>query len=261
MKVLFWNLYKKENSKYVIALLTSEEIDVAIFAEYEGLLLDKISSALNGYYIQYGLGGNDKIVAIIKGNIDVNVKREQSRYTLYTARIEQQIVHIGGVHLQANPHASSTDRAITLHDLTCDIRSLEKETASDNTIVIGDFNANPFSLEMISKKGMNAVVFKGLIDLHENVKHEGQQLRRFYNPTLLLLSEEKKQYGSYYYGSGSETLYWNMYDQVVMRKQLANAIVDMKYCKSAGNYQLVTKYGLPKKSISDHLPLCVEVKI
>lgn len=207
------------------------------------------------------MGGNDKIVAIVKGNIDASVKREQSRYTLYTARIEQQIINICGVHLRANPYASCIDRTITLRELTYDVRSLEKETASDNTIIIGDFNANPFSLEMISKKGLNAVVFKDLIDSHETIKEDGQQLRRFYNPTLRMFSEERKQYGSYYYGSGSETLYWNMYDQVVLRKQLANALIDMKYCKSAGNYQLITQYGLPKKSISDHLPLCVEVRL
>lgn len=76
---------------------------------------------------------------------------------------------------------------------------------------------------------------------------------------LHYISEEKMNYGSYYYNdSSSKSLYWNCYDQVIVRRSLANLIQDVIYCKKI-NEQYLMNEVMPNKSISDHLPLIVEI--
>lgn len=259
MKLLFWNLYNKEISKHVTTLISERKIDVAIFAEYHSLSIENVNRILENYTFQHSLGGNDKILALYKNDIDFSINREQSRYSLYSAKREGKTIVIAGVHLPANPYATEGDRTSILKELADDVKDLEKETGIDNTIIIGDFNANPFSKEIISKNGLNAVLFKDLINTQEYVIHNNKRLQRFYIPTLLMLSEEIKQYGSYYYSSGSESLYWNAFDQVAVRFKLVDSISHIEYCKYVGGESLITKIGLPNKKISDHLPLYVEV--
>lgn len=148
-----------------------------------------------------------------------------------------------------------------MHELVNDIDEIEKEDASLNTLIIGDFNTSPFAPEMVNKKALNAVLFKELIEKQEIVTYDRRQYRRFYNPMLLFLSERDKVYGSHYYSSGIDTINWYAYDQFCVRKTLVDKVKTFNYCKSAGNICLVTKNNLPNKKYSDHLPLLVEVEI
>lgn len=58
------------------------------------------------------------------------------------------------------------------------------------TIVIGDFNCNPFDEEIIQKDSFNAVLLKSLIVQQETIKYRDRVWRRFYNPIMHFLSED-----------------------------------------------------------------------
>ena len=65
-------------------------------------------------------------------------------------------------------------------------------------------------------------------------------------------------YGSFYYDQNSMTPYWYCLDQVLVRKGLANNIERVEYLKKIETEDLL-KNGIPNKSISDHLPLLVNL--
>ena len=66
-------------------------------------------------------------------------------------------------------------------------------------------------------------------------------------------------YGSFYYSSGMQSLYWYCYDQVIVRKSLMDKVIAIKYCKSIGKKSLI-KDIKPDEDISDHLPLIVTIE-
>lgn len=68
------------------------------------------------------------------------------------------------------------------------------------------------------------------------------------------LTEKDESYGSYYYAGNAESLYWYCYDQLLVRKALANDIQNVYFCKRAGNTNLI-KNLRPNSAISDHLPI------
>ena len=100
MKLLFWNLNRNKNEKYIVDLLQENKIDIAILAEYSAINLEELHQLLGNNYICYdGNGACDKITLWAKNNIIVSVRREQNRYTIYSICINQQEYIIVGLHL------------------------------------------------------------------------------------------------------------------------------------------------------------------
>lgn len=256
MKILFWNLAKHNLSKYIKEILAEQDIDVAIFAEHSGvdfrMLCEKV---LNGKYVFIeGYGNCEKIRLIAKSSIKVSVCREDIRYSISSVSILDQKYIVAGVHLPAKPYASQSDREIHIQAMVSAIQDVERETKHSRTIVIGDFNCSPFDVEMISKNQMNTVLFKSLINKAENIKCNHRQYKRFYNPIIEYLTEKDESYGSYYYAGNAESLYWYCYDQLLVRRALANDVQAVCFCKKAGSTNLI-KNLQPNSEISDHLPI------
>lgn len=255
MKLLFWNLNNKDNAKLINEIVQEYDVDIALFAEYKMTDINRVIEKTDYQYVQFdGYGGCDKITLICKSSIEIKVKQEQDRYTIYTCRINDDIYNIVGIHLQANPYADSNYRKNEIRSIIYDIDLLEKRTKNTKTIVIGDFNCNPFDEEIIQKDAFNAVLFKQLIEDQEQIEFNSKKYRRFYNPAIHFISEDTKTYGSYYFSSGSCPLYWNSYDQLLVRKSLVDCIKDMVFIKQIKSTNLIN-HRIINDSISDHLPL------
>ena len=260
VKLLFWNLKRNSNEKWVAEVIKENDIDVAIFAEYQGTSFFKVEELLSKNYKWHdGNDGCEKVTIIVKKSVDVSIRREQNRYTIYYVSIDSDHFIIAGVHLPAPPTASASDRKDVIRDLVRDIGEQERERKNHNTIVIGDFNCNPFDEEIVEKSAMNAVLFKKLIDSQEYVRHQEKLYRRFYNPTLHYLSETTKTYGSIYNSSGNAQIYWNSFDQIMVRKELTTALKEVLYLTSINGKNLIKRIK-PDDSISDHLPLLATIE-
>ena len=260
IKLLFWNLKRNSIEKYIIDIIIENNIDVCIFAEYSGIKFDNVLLELkNNYGLFDGNGGCDKITMIARKCYTVDVRREQNRYTIYSVFSDNENYIIAGIHLQDNSHSDSETRKNTIRDIVADIKEQELSLKNDNTVIIGDFNASPFDDELVQKDSFNAVLFKDLIMKTEFVTFNSKKYRRFYNPMLNYISEDDSLYGSFYYSSGIKTLYWYFYDQVIVRKALANRIHNISIIKAIKNKRLVNEI-MPNKEISDHLPLIVELE-
>ena len=260
VKVLFWNLGKNDNRKTVCSLIKENNVDIAIFAEYHKTDIDGVCQDLERQYtVRDGFGGCEKIRMIARIPIVVSVSREDTRYILYTIGYAGNQMIIAGIHLPANPGADQEMRKNVIRQIVYDIHELERKEGCKNTIVIGDFNANPFDQELIQKDCFNAVLFKEVIMRNETITHMGTRYQRFYNPIISYISEDPKSYGSFYHTGGSYPLYWYCLDQVIMRKSLIEAFVNMEYIKNVSGKSLTTNAGI-RRSISDHLPLLAEFK-
>ena len=260
MNILFWNLKRNKNEQIISEIIQEQNIDVAIFAEYLNTDFSSVLKLLKEKYVLHsGYGGCDKIILLSKVNYNITVKRESTRYILYSCSNASQKYILAGIHLPANPTSTSEDRKCVIRDIVQDVSELERTLKCDNTIIIGDFNASPFDSELIQKDSFNAVLYKGLIDKAEYITSNGKRYRRFYNPLVNFISEETQTYGSFYYGNGINSLYWYCYDQAIIRKPLVPQLINVRYIKIIRGRKLI-KEICPDTTISDHLPLVVEMK-
>ncbi len=258
MNMLFWNLKNNDITEYIVECLIENNIDIAVFSEHKGVDFYKIDKTTDYNFVE-SMGGCEKIVMLAKNSIAVEIKQEQSRYALYHITKGSSQYVIAGVHLHDRLNTDTATRIACIGRLVNDISNVERRCKCKNTIIIGDFNANPYDDELLQMNAFNAVLFKDVIRKSETRKVDGITYRRFYNPTIDFISEHTKNYGSFYYSSGSSTPVWHCIDQVLLSKALVDNIVSLSYLRNIGKKTLINKVK-PNEVISDHLPLLVEIK-
>ena len=173
---------------------------------------------------------------------------------------ENKVLTIAGIHLAAMESGESR-RRYQIRNIRQMIEEQERIDKSSNSMVIGDFNANPYDYEIVGHDCFNAVLFKNLICKSEMITWERRKIKRFYNPMLDCISEKEKLYGSYYFHDENRPLYWNCIDQVLVRKALIDYIDNVRIIQKIGEVSLITTHGLINKKYSDHLPLVVDLNI
>lgn len=258
MNILFWNLKQNNIHGLIKQCLLENNISIAVFSEHSGVDFVSLQKEMhpNYKYIE-GMGGCEKVALFVSSSAQVAVKREQSRYALYEVSYCNTNYIIVGIHLQDRRSSDTAVRIETIGRLMNDIKNLEQSTKCKNTIIIGDFNANPYDAELLQMNAFHAVLFKDLIRKSETRTVDGVAYRRLYNPILHFLSEDTKNYGSFYYSIGSGTPIWHCLDQVLVSRPLIDSIVSLRYVRMIGEISLI-KATCPNKDISDHLPLFVQ---
>lgn len=255
--ILFWNLRRNAIEDYIVECIVENDIDIAVFSEYEGIDFSKIETGLGNLYGRIlGVQADKKVSVLAKKTFTIEVLQQQHRYSIYSVNTGMKDYILSAIHLEDRRNYKPADRIETIKSLVGDIEKTEEWLKCNNTIVIGDFNANPYDEELLSKYAFNAVLFKKIIDKSEMTNPNSSKRKRFYNPILHYISEDTEMYGSFYYDNDYVTPYWHCLDQFLVRKSLINNVTDMKYLRKINSRGLLGEI-VPNKEISDHLPLVV----
>jgi len=120
------------------------------------------------------------------------------------------------VHLPSAMHMEQDDRAALAGCTARLIAEVEQSTGHTRTLVIGDFNMNPFEPGMVSSEGFHAVLDRRIATRgHRTV----QERRRpfFYNPMWRFMNDNRAPVcGSHFYQKSKPLChFWNTFDQVV----------------------------------------------
>lgn len=234
MNVLFWNINRKKTDGkekiegYIINCIAENDVDIAIFAEYKdkngrdiNIDCEAIERGLGNMYAWIkGIESDGAVILLARKSIGKVRKIQQdigSRYSLYVIDTALRKYLLAAVHLedkQSDPY--SEERLDTIRRLRNEVTANEECLDIQNTVVIGDFNANPYDKELTSKHALNAVLFKGTIKASEYTNPKSDRIKRFYNPIIHYLSEDTEMYGSFYFADANKywTPYWCVSSQV-----------------------------------------------
>lgn len=258
LKILFWNLNKNAIEDYITDCIVENDIDIAVFSEFNGIDFCKIIGNLGSMYERIlSVQDDRKVTLLSKGTFSVEVKQQQNRYSIYSIRTAVKDYILAAIHLEDRRNYVPAQRIETIKSLVVDIEKTEDALSCTNTLVIGDFNAGPYDEELLSEFAFNATLFRKVLEKKTSLK--SKRIKMFYNPLLHYLSEDTEMYGSFYYEQGHATPFWYCLDQVVVRACLANCINHVEYLKMINTKELL-KNTMPNKNISDHLPLLVNLQ-
>lgn len=261
LKFIFWNTHCNENINTIISeLVTENDISIVILAEYTAEA-DELVGMLSLNDVEM------KEYSSCCERIKILGKIEDVEPRLDTEHMTIQIINntdiLCCVHLNSQIYSGHKEhREILIEQIIKDIRNVENELSTENTIVVGDFNINPYDSSFI-----DARYFHGM-PIYEETRRKsrtiaGKEFFMFYNPMWNLLGDSRQPYGTYYY-SGNDTVntYWNIYDQVIIRPALKGRFVSdsLKIITETSNRFLLDHNGHPDKKISDHLPIIFEIK-
>lgn len=260
MNLLFWNISKRPVARYVVQCATEWDADIVCIAEHENVDSDELCKELGaGYRWINSAGGCDVVRMFAKSTVsDIRVL-EKDRYIVSTLTCGGSRYAFATTHLPDRRNNPKPDKRCRLiRRMVADIRDYEEKEGVVGSIVMGDFNANPFDPELVSLDTLNATLFLEVVKRLPQREEGGEVFPVWYNPVLRALNEESMSYGSFYMPDGVPPIYWHCLDQVVVSSSLAERVSNITYVRTIGGQNLMAE-ARPRKSISDHLPLVVAI--
>jgi exonuclease III len=272
MKIVFWNLGRKNLLKEVNDLLLQEEADIFIFSEYSEILKATPNLQFQNYRypnnFQMVAGKRrQKVIFLIRSGIVSSLVFESASngYRNPTILVESSDGKflIMGVHLQDKRNYDDYSRHMLSNSSVSTIEGLEKEHDTNNSIIIGDFNMNPFENSMVRSTGFHAI---GRKNVASKISRQVEFTERlfFYNPMWKFLTPEHPEpAGTYYFDQSDLAYHWNTFDQAIFRPSLIEYIENISIVQNIyGNSLLDTTQCKPNiSSYSDHLPISVKLSM
>lgn len=269
MKIIFWNIDKNNLDVELDLLVTEHNPDILFLAETE-MSIGGILTSINRSRVDYFYNADpvcDKIKMFSKFR-DKYVKPVKSnlRYTVRRINIPTyNEFNLMCLHFQSKVNWDFADQAAHSTELNLIITDFEKKTKSSATLLIGDFNMNPFDFGMVQTTGLHAVMSKD-VALEKSRVVDGKEYPFFYNPMWSFFGDEGKgETNGTIYNTLSKPInyFWNTFDQVLIRPELIPYIEEEKIeiiTKLNKKVSLLKKSEIIDDSISDHLPISLTIK-
>ena len=264
MNYLFWNIKGEKVNRIIETIIINYECDIIAFAEYKDDMNVLLKSLSEKGYLFYHVPkmGCERIDIITKFTPSkIETYNETSYFTI------KKIPHnsigfqlIAFVHFPSKLYMGVEGSLEHSRELIASIEESETASSFNNTIIVGDFNMNPFEVGMVSATGIHSIPNK-IISSNINRKIKGKTYSMFYNPMWNFFGDNKLIPGTYFYdNSDYVNYYWHIFDQVIIRPTLIKHFCDksIKIISTIEDINLLSN-GRPKKEISDHLPIFFKI--
>jgi hypothetical protein len=259
---LFWNTNRKPLSEAIANIAEQESVDILILAEStieDSFLLKLLNRAGPAFHFPSNLNRRIKVFCRFPGRFLIptfDSDRVSIRRVVLPARQEILLV---AVHFPSKLYWTAHSQAMECPNLSAKIVEQEQVVGHSRTVVVGDFNMNPFEEGVVGAGGLHAVMTRKVAEREQRVVH-GRAYPFFYNPMWGHLGDSPgRPSGSYYYERAEHVNYfWNTFDQVLLRPQLMDRFLSdqLKILDRAGDISLRMADGRPDhKAASDHFPI------
>ena len=272
-KLLFWNINGKGNEFIDELEPVVQDTDILLLAETK-IDDSEIRSHLNMERVEFkSFYDEHEITPKIYANIGHSALEHYSTapskrlcfYILKTKEIGEVI--LSALHFPSKKYYEGNTQLNLANTYANWIRDTEKLRNNNQTLVVGDFNMNPFEEGMIQPHGFNSTLSGEIAKNGPRVFHF-ENYQYFYNPMWNWLGDRehnsgnKKVPGSFFHKSTGDVnqIYWNVFDKVIVRPDLID-IIDystLKIFDPKGTSGEKTSNNF--ENYSDHYPLSFRLK-
>jgi endonuclease/exonuclease/phosphatase family metal-dependent hydrolase len=257
----FWNLAKQSLVKELALAIKEYRVDILVLAESE---LDETEIHRQIPVLSKPETYSEKIKIYTSGDpshiipaFDDPSRRLTIRRIAIPNRAE---ILLAAVHFHDKSNWSDEDQLAEATNLARDIIKMEEHFGHTRTLLVGDLNMNPFDKAVVAAAGLHGVMTKALARKQTRTV-AAREYRFFYNPMWAHLGDRTSAPpGTTFYQKAVQIMYfWNIVDQVLVRPELMDALIDVRILNRIDETPLVDKAGRP--SLSDHLPLLFRLQI
>lgn len=264
---LFWNVHRRVSAEAIAKLAWQHEVDVLILAECS-LHPATLLLALNVERTEFDYApspGCDKIQIFTRFPPDFLLPLEETpRLTIRRLALPGlSEILLAAVHLLDKGSVSEESQKFELSRLSRLIRQVEAREGNDRTVLLGDFNVNPFESGMVATDGLHAVMTRR-IAASEARTVQSESFPFFYNPMWGFFGDHSTgPPGTYHYRAAESVCYfWNIFDQVLLRPSLLGMFKNENLQILTGDLEvplLSKRKGTPR--LSDHLPILFKLSL
>ncbi len=271
LRFLFWNLNQNAEAMPLVSrIAVSHGVDIVILSELPVSVDEAVRQLNDGTGARFRHAAPSNLRVNIFGTFDAGSIRpihDEDKLAIREITLPgNNPILIAAVHLSSKLHFRDQDQAALGFEVATEIERREGEAGHERTLVVGDFNMNPFEAGLVSSPGgFNATMTRGVAGRRKR-KVQGEDRRFFYNPMWNHFGDQGRNPPGTYYrqGSAPTEYFWNMFDQVLVRPSLMAAFPEdeLKILTAVEGHSLVGKRGRPNPAAgSDHLPLLFALSI
>ena len=273
LNILYWNTCKKPLTDEVYELVNIHKINFIVLLENtaNNTFLLNLLKNIDSEFRQFDtrIFNRPKIFSSLPFE---NIKEitGHGRYGIFEINAKGYekalltITHFPSKMNWGNPN----DHFSLCVELRTDIDKAEVTADTRNTIILGDFNMNPFEEGLINSSGLHNINNKE-IALTKQRNFQGRSYDYFYNPMWSFLGDSSKGtvQGTHFFNTYKPlNHFWNIYDQVMIRPELIPFFDETKLdiisnLKTKSLLKKIGGYTRVDKNISDHLPIKFQVKL
>lgn len=267
LTILFWNAGRADKRHVVCALAEETGAQIIITVEHRvqaGLVLADLKSKVARGFVDAGASGNGRAQVFCKdkalGAAEIhNGDRVTVRKVVYGRRpFLLSVVH--GLDVRNNDEHVRSEAAMAIAEDVRFARS-RNEPQTRGSIIIGDFNMNPFDRPMNSFGGFNAMMTRSCASRGPRVRGEASR-DLYYNPMWQLFGREPPNASGTIYDTSNVGPYgWSMFDQALINSELLEQFVGVEILTRCESLQISTQLGRPRTaSLSDHFPIVLRIR-
>lgn len=264
-RIMFWNVHRNPNIDYILQdVILEKECNILILAEYNNNLTsfcNKLSVQNKDFY-EVPIIGCKRIKIIAEKNYSAEIISDSQYYTIHNFNFIGKQLLIASLHFPSKLHASSDDTIAISSRMINDVSEAESRINHNNTIIIGDFNANPFEEICINANCFHAISSAKEVEHIERTVNS-YKYKMLYNPMWNFFGDYNKPEGTYFKtNTGIKTYFWNIFDQVLLRPSMLNSFKadSLQIIHNINGNSLLNKRGVPDiNKYSDHLPIFFEI--
>ena len=273
---LFWNMAKKPLRESLFRLAMRHRVDVLLLSENgssPGQTLEVLNQDQALYHFPTTHSPESAKIQIFTRYPSAFVRHRDThsgfRWTMRRLILPGlPEILIVGVHLNSKRVYTGPSQDSECRDLAEHIRRIEKANGHSRTLVVGDFNVNPYEAGMLDAKSLNAEPTRALIRHRSRVVSQ-QSYPLFYNPMWNFFGDESRGPAGTFFFQSSQPVRsaWNILDQVLLRKELLPffRFEDLEILTGDGTASFLTPEGRPKgnreNEWSDHLPIVFKLSL
>jgi len=268
-RIAFWNLNRAGDCASSLELLTSFGVEILVVAEmgYErNALLRAYQQATNmplhapGTPLEhsrltfFSVFPADRFRDVYDGGY-IAIKE-------YRPEAGRSLILVG-VHLGSKLALKTEDQGFEAQRLRAQIDEAEALCGHDRTVVLGDFNMNPFETGMVASDALHGIMDRRIVEEGSRVVL-GKRQPFLYNPMWRLMGDSRNgALGTYFRRPGAHVHYfWHTFDQVLLRPSLLDAFREdeLSIVENIGTRPLLAedRPGV-SDAVSDHLPILFEL--
>jgi exonuclease III len=257
LKIIYWNIHNQTDINLLKNMISDNNPELIILSECSVCIAEQLAQQTSYHLLKPIIDKKPKIILLYNIVIPhIVLKQEYKNHlNIYKMQFPSISILLMAVHLPSKIRMDRQNQLSESFDYMQQILAIEKQESCKKTIIVGDFNMNPFDDGMIAGNGFNAV-FSEQIALTDSRTICGKKYEYFFNPAWTTYGRQSYKLGTFFlkYPNHS-SFHWNVYDQAIIRSSLLH-----EYKIDFALIDNDTYFNSTDKSFSDHSPIIVELK-
>ena len=261
-RFLLWNVQKKPLNRLILACADQEKADAVFLVERPEVVrqldVDFASRGFTPVVSEERFRVYAKAVVQLREQLVVGQRPIRANLYRWTGGSQSDGL-IALVHGHNRRDYADGTRAAHFNSVAAILRQAEQQLGHRRSVVLGDFNANPFEPAIVGANGLHAIGVRQLKGRTDRT-FVSDPTDFFYHPMWRLYGHGRESGSAthYFHGYNEVEPIWHMLDQVVVKPDALDRFPEseVRIVTRIGSVSLWNAEQIPDEVVaSDHLPL------